>query len=406
MRILLVLAMAIVLAVSACTGQPPTKPSEARDLDVTPVADDGPIASPEPDWPQWNGPRRDGISSEKGLLPVWPETGPRLALEDRQPGTRLVVADHRPRPTVHYRRRGRRPGDLRLRPRRQAALAGEERPLVDRLLPRRKGLLCLLRRQALPHERPRPRGCLEADTGKELWAVDVLERFQGQNITWAMSECLLVDGSRVIVTPGGEKALMAALDKESGRTVWTTEPLHEDRASHCVAASVPPCGAADHRQLLLGARLRGGCRHREAALDGAAAKPLRRQRRHARLWRRQDLLHDSVRLRNLLPVAAGRKGGPQPRRHGARPWTPARARCCSWTGCSTAAATRSTSRGLPGLEVGRDPLRVQGLDDRGGRVCRRAAVLPGRGRPSSPAATLGGTIQRGWSFQARAADRA
>ena len=39
---------------------------------------DGPIASPEPDWPQWRGPRRDDISDEKGLLPSWPEEGPRL----------------------------------------------------------------------------------------------------------------------------------------------------------------------------------------------------------------------------------------------------------------------------------------------------------------------------------------
>src|SRR5208282_5490764 len=36
---------------------------------------DGLIASPEPDWPQWRGPRRDGISDEKDLLPQWPEGG-------------------------------------------------------------------------------------------------------------------------------------------------------------------------------------------------------------------------------------------------------------------------------------------------------------------------------------------
>ena len=29
---------------------------------------DGPIASEEQGWPQWRGPRRDGISDEKGLL--------------------------------------------------------------------------------------------------------------------------------------------------------------------------------------------------------------------------------------------------------------------------------------------------------------------------------------------------
>src|SRR5205814_9261124 len=36
------------------------------------------IASREPGWPQWRGPRRDGISDEKGLLQSWPEGGPRL----------------------------------------------------------------------------------------------------------------------------------------------------------------------------------------------------------------------------------------------------------------------------------------------------------------------------------------
>jgi len=59
-----------------------------------------------------------------------------------------------------------------------------------------------------------------------------LERFDAKNITWALSECLLVDGRNLIVTPGGKKALMAALDKLDGRTIWTTEPLGDDRTSH------------------------------------------------------------------------------------------------------------------------------------------------------------------------------
>jgi hypothetical protein len=42
------------------------------------TASDGLIASPEPDWPQWRGRRRDGISDEKGLLSSWPQGGPKL----------------------------------------------------------------------------------------------------------------------------------------------------------------------------------------------------------------------------------------------------------------------------------------------------------------------------------------
>jgi outer membrane protein assembly factor BamB len=74
--------------------------------------------------------------------------------------------------------------------------------------------------------------CLDATTGEERWAVEVLDRFQAENITWGLSECLLVDGERVIVTPGGPRALMAALDKRNGGTVWVTEPLEADRTSY------------------------------------------------------------------------------------------------------------------------------------------------------------------------------
>jgi outer membrane protein assembly factor BamB len=74
--------------------------------------------------------------------------------------------------------------------------------------------------------------CLDPATGRELWAVNVLERFQARNITWGISECLLIDGPRVIVTPGGKKALMAALDKKTGETVWASAPLAGDRAGY------------------------------------------------------------------------------------------------------------------------------------------------------------------------------
>ena len=31
------------------------------------------------DWPQWQGPNRDGKSADTGLLKQWPENGPPLA---------------------------------------------------------------------------------------------------------------------------------------------------------------------------------------------------------------------------------------------------------------------------------------------------------------------------------------
>ncbi|NCY02677.1 MAG: alcohol dehydrogenase, partial [Planctomycetia bacterium] len=35
-------------------------------------------SSPESGWPQFRGPRRDGVSTERGLLAEWPAEGPRV----------------------------------------------------------------------------------------------------------------------------------------------------------------------------------------------------------------------------------------------------------------------------------------------------------------------------------------
>ena len=205
----------------------PSAPSTHAEVNAN-----GPVASPEPDWPQWNGPRRDGISREKGLLPTWPEDGPRLIWKigtlGRGWSSPIIVHDR-----LYIT--GDVEDDMVI-----LAFDLDGKPLWQAQNGRSwtgsypgARACCAYSEGKLYHMNAHGRVvCLEADTGKQRWAVDVLERFQGRNITWAMSECLLVDGSRVIVTPGGDKALMAALDKESGRTVWTTEPLHEDRASH------------------------------------------------------------------------------------------------------------------------------------------------------------------------------
>ena len=48
------------------------------------------------DWPQWRGPRRDGISKESGLLAQWPAEGPKLVWQAHEIGegysTPAVVA--------------------------------------------------------------------------------------------------------------------------------------------------------------------------------------------------------------------------------------------------------------------------------------------------------------------------
>ena len=194
---------------------------------------EGLIPSPEAGWPQWRGPRRDGISDEKGLLQSWPEGGPELLWKidglgqgwsspiivgqslyiTGDVGDDLVIfafdRDGNPKWQTKNGKRWVKPY-----PGARACCAYSDGRLYN----------------MNAHGRV---VCLDAASGAELWAVNILERFEGKNITWALSECLLVDGDRVVVTPGGRKALMAALDKRTGRTVWATPPLGDDKTSHC-----------------------------------------------------------------------------------------------------------------------------------------------------------------------------
>lgn len=191
------------------------------------------IASPEPGWPQWRGPRRDGISDETGLLQTWPEAGPNRLWRAEGLG-RGYSAPVASAGRIHLT--GDVDDELRVftldlegRPLWQAGNGRSWRtpyPGARASVTVRDGRLYHLN----AHGRA---ACFDAATGRELWSVELFERFGGRNITWALSENLLVDGDRVFVTPGGTRALMAALDARTGDTVWASEPLR-------LGASDPP----------------------------------------------------------------------------------------------------------------------------------------------------------------------
>jgi outer membrane protein assembly factor BamB len=182
-------------------------------------------ASPEPGWPQWRGPRRDGICRETGLLQSWPAGGPKLLWKTQGlgrgyaapilTGGRLFLGGDADNSLCLFALD--MAGHPLWRATNGAAWKGPN-PGSRASCAYRDGRLFQLN----AHGRL---ACWDAASGKELWSVDIRARFGGKVNTWAYSECVLVDGARVIVTPGGTKALMAALDAKTGATVWTTPPL-------------------------------------------------------------------------------------------------------------------------------------------------------------------------------------
>jgi outer membrane protein assembly factor BamB len=182
------------------------------------------IASPEPGWPQWRGPRRDGRCDETGLLPQWPSGGPPLRWKTTGLGSGYSAP-------IIVRDRIYLTGDFGETLRIMALDLRGQRLWESTNGSAWKGPFpgarssCTYSDGRLYHLNAHGRlACLDAASGREIWTERILERFGGTNIQWALSECLVVDGPRVIVTPGGSRALMAALDKRTGATVWATTP--------------------------------------------------------------------------------------------------------------------------------------------------------------------------------------
>jgi outer membrane protein assembly factor BamB len=176
------------------------------------------------DWPQFRGPDRDGKCRETGLLREWPEGGPKLLWKMTGLGrgySTLAIVDGK------FYTMGDRKGedgeasqyvlafDLAGRQELWATRIGKPHSDGPRCTPTIDGQLLY----AIGTEGDL--ACLETATGKVRWRKSFPRDFGGKMMSgWKFSESPLVDGDRVVCTPGGKQATMVALDKNSGKTIW------------------------------------------------------------------------------------------------------------------------------------------------------------------------------------------
>ena len=180
------------------------------------------------DWPQWQGPDRNAISKETGLLKEWPKEGPALAWKT----TGLGGGDSAPAIAA-----GRIYG-MANRGEDEVVWALSEKDgkeiWVSRLGPAfiqqtqqsKEGPSCT---PTVDGERLYVEGlggdvvCLQAKDGKIVWQRNLTRDFGGRVPMWSYRESPLVDGDKVVVTPGAEDAMMVALDKLTGKTIWQSK---------------------------------------------------------------------------------------------------------------------------------------------------------------------------------------
>ena len=215
------------------------------------------------EWPGWRGPARDAVSPETGLASNWGESGPPLAWKASGMGagfSSLAVVDGR------IYTMGDRDGAQFL-----LALDASNGSLVwnARVGP------------VWSDEYGGPRGtptvdggsvyalgtegdlvAVEAATGGERWRRKLSSDFGGQVMSmWKWSESPLVDGDRVVVTPGARGAALVALDKATGREIWRAAvpelgPAGRDGAAYS-SIVISNAGGVKHYVQLLGRGLVG-----------------------------------------------------------------------------------------------------------------------------------------------------
>ena len=170
------------------------------------------------DWPQWRGPRRDAVSEEKGLLQSWPAGGPKVAWQASGLGTgysSVVVGRGR------LLTMGRKESDVVV----TALDAATGKPMWTRKIGETSRHPCSTPTLDGDHLYALdPDGelvCLQVATGEVVWQTSFIDNFAGRMMSGrGYGESPLIDGERLICTPGGADAALVALDKLTGNVVW------------------------------------------------------------------------------------------------------------------------------------------------------------------------------------------
>jgi len=203
------------------------------------------------DWPQWQGPNRDSMTAETGLLKAWPEAGPERTWLFENCGSGYsgcaIVGDKL------YTMGGR---DDKCQLVALDANTGKELWSTDmgpmlkndwgdgpRATPTvEKGLIYTMSGKGMLV-------CVRAADGRQVWRTSLLDDLAGTEPNWGYCESVLVDGDRLLCTPGGKQGAIVALDKATGKVRWRASEL-DDTPHYSSIVRAEPNGQPQYVQLL------------------------------------------------------------------------------------------------------------------------------------------------------------
>lgn len=191
------------------------------------------------DWPQWLGPKRDGVWRETGIVAKFPQGGPkvrwRTAIGEGYSGPavangKVYITDRvRPQgvnnPESPFDRKTRVPGTERVLCLNEAdgkLLWKHEYP-CEYKISYASGPRCT---PVVAGDKVYTLGamgdlfCFDANTGKILWSKELLKIYKMDVPGWGFSGHPLVDGDRLICLVGGQGSVAVAFHKDTGKEIW------------------------------------------------------------------------------------------------------------------------------------------------------------------------------------------
>ena len=196
------------------------------------------------DWTIFHGQNRDNVSPETGLLKSWKEGGPTLLWKASNigstefPGHSSVTVSEGRVFTAGNVKTGDTDEEA------DAYVFALDEKTGNEIWHYRNGSAWTVKGNH-PGERGTPTvdenrvyaysavgriACLEAATGKEIWARDLRAEYDAAIPRWAFAESPYIDGNKVIIWIGGKKAAVVALNKMTGTTIWETPSTEQGAA--------------------------------------------------------------------------------------------------------------------------------------------------------------------------------
>ncbi len=202
-------------------------------------------------WPTFRGPDRTGVATDSGLLQSWPDGGPQLLWEASgvgrgyssvaisngmiyTMGDGIPAAENADEYLICLSESDgselwKSPTGLAWNSGKESWQSSRSTPTVDGdriyVVTAHGGLICF-----------------DAN-GTEVWRRNLKDDFAGKKADgWGYSESVLIDGDKLICTPGGDEHTMVALDKLTGKQLWSTSRPEDRGAGHASAVIAEVAG--------------------------------------------------------------------------------------------------------------------------------------------------------------------